>query len=607
MRGKKKSLMAFWMVWVLLLTTVSVPVDADGTDIAVKLYNETMVLKPGAAAGSYEMGVLSPGMALDGNQAKLVQLYGTDLKGNCPDGYMRDGWRIWRDESGLAAGRWISDADADWASYLTGYFDLNNGNVMLAPNWVPEYAAGKINSADSAAVIKKAENGAELINGNTIADGSVEADGSVKVDGTTFHFQWLHEYKLVETPADENQIKGTVSGSGDYYNESTGKWMKGNGELGSLGIVCELQAGDVVVVKDIGSEGSDVPYYFNGYLWNEDSFSQTYLETYDKENKVFYAVVPKTGKNYTLCLRNMNYYMDINASVSVFRADSTVTDQTSAVYTGDAGTYCCQISYEKDVMNESGQLENKTFKLLSDIVTFAEKYTITLPEGEGYIAAVKAGSSSSVAEGGSYSFTITVESGYEPTENFKVLANGIELRTETDSPYTYTIENITCDQVITVEGISEIKDTEKPVISGVEEGKEYYGVTVFCVVDASPVEVWLDGKQIQLDKDGAYAIQPDNESHTITVTDEAGNTVSSTITVYETWVRDGIVKDGDYSLKNGIGYKLGNGKWKVSGDDTVYAGGNTFYVSIAQRYSLALQSGISSGIMNPLGCTILKQ
>lgn len=705
MQGKRKGLLALWMVWVLLLTTVSAPVGADGTDIAVKLYNGATVLKTGVATDNYEMGDLSPGMVLDGNQVKLARLYGTDLKGNCPDGYIRDGWRIWKDELGLAAGRWIGDTDVNWASYLTGYFDWNNDNVMLAPNWVPEYAAGKANSADGAAVIKKVENGAVLVNGNTVADGNVEADGSVKTDGTTFHFQWLHEYKLVEAPVDENQIKGTVSGSGDYYDESTCKWMKGNGELGSLEILCELQAGDVVMVRNIGRANSDIPYYFNGYLWNEDSFSQTYFETYDKENKVFYAVVPNTGKNYKLCLRNMNNYMEINASVSVFRQDSTVAQQTSAVYTGDMGTYCCQISYEKNVMNVSGQLEKKTFQFLSDIVTvdkkyeitnvcgengschveidgievygpemmaapgqtvtikavpangyeegvisikktgelsgsdvpytttedekgnkvrtftmpnypvtvsasFAQKvlktYTVTLPEGKGYIAAVKSGASSSVTEGKTYSFTVTVEPGYEASEKFRVLANGIELKAETDNPYTYTIENITSDQVITVEGIREIKDTEEPIISGVEEGKEYYGITAFHVEAASFVKVWVDGKQIQSDKDGIYTIQPDNESHLITVMDESGNTASCTIVVYETWVRDGIANDGDYSLKNGIGYKLGSGSWKVSGDDTIYAGQNTFYVPMAKKYTLVLQGEKGFGIMAPFGYTFLN-
>ena len=120
------------------------------------------------------------------------------------------------------------------------------------------------------------------------------------------------------------------------------------------------------------------------------------------------------------------------------------------------------------------------------------------------------------------------------------------------------------------------------------------------------MKVWVDGKQIQSDKDGIYTIQPDNESHLITVMDESGNTASCTIVVYETWVRDGIANDGDYSLKNGIGYKLGSGSWKVSGDDTIYAGQNTFYVPMAKKYTLVLQGEKGFGIMAPFGYTFLN-
>ena len=42
---------------------------------------------------------------------------------------------------------------------------------------------------------------------------------------------------------------------------------------------------------------------------------------------------------------------------------------------------------------------------------------------------------------------------------------------------------------------------------------------------------------------------------------------------------DGIVStEGTVHLEAGTAYKLGEGNWSVSGDDTVYAGGITFYV-----------------------------
>ncbi|MDE7258854.1 MAG: hypothetical protein K2N77_06410, partial [Lachnospiraceae bacterium] len=39
-----------------------------------------------------------------------------------------------------------------------------------------------------------------------------------------------------------------------------------------------------------------------------------------------------------------------------------------------------------------------------------------------------------------------------------------------------------------------------------------------------------------------------------------------------------ISKTGDYSLKAGTAYRLGDRKWTLEGDSTVYSGGSTFYV-----------------------------
>lgn len=697
MQRKRRGLLALWIACVLLLTTQPITVGADsGSTIGVKLYAGTEVLKPGSKVTLPEGVDLQPGVALDSNQANLKAQYGADMKNNCPDGYTRDGWRIWSDESGLVASRWVGDTDANWADYMTGCFDYD-GNTMLAPNWVPEYAAGNVE--DSAAVIKKTEDGSILVNGDTVPGGSVGEDGSVTVDGTTFHFQWLHEYKVVKNPTKENEIAGSANeadedlGTGDRYDESTGQWIKDDESVSTLmGIKCELKPGDVVVVKDLGSDSSDLPYYFNGFLANDSAFVRTYFATDDKENKVFYATVPSTGVpstggEFLVWLGNANKTEEVSASISVFRADSAVTGQTGAVFTGAAGNYCCQISYEKDVDDGNGGTEKKAFSLLSDSVTVSEQqekyeikkvcggngvcgievdgeeifsepimaaagqtvtvkavpadgyedgtisvkktgvatapelslsttedengnkirtftmpdypvtvsvdfkqkapktYTVTLPEGEGYIAKARIGSSSPVAEGGYYSFTVTIGSGYEAKDNFKVKANGIELFAEAGSAYTYAISNIKSDQVITVEGVgAAVIDTVAPVITGIEDGETYYGAVTFKVEDASLAIVEVDGNEVQLDANGTYTILPDNESHTIVARDTADNMVSCTISVYETWVRDGITVNGDYMLKVGTPYKLGAGTWRLADDDTVYAGGNTFYVLGTKSY-----------------------
>lgn len=93
----------------------------------------------------------------------------------------------------------------------------------------------------------------------------------------------------------------------------------------------------------------------------------------------------------------------------------------------------------------------------SDAIT---SYTVTLPDGkvDGYTAyTVEAhgGSVFPVAYGGSYSFTITVGNAFYKSDAFKVKANSIELTPDSDTG-VYTINDITADQVITVEGVAKI-------------------------------------------------------------------------------------------------------------------------------------------------------
>ena len=110
----------------------------------------------------------------------------------------------------------------------------------------------------------------------------------------------------------------------------------------------------------------------------------------------------------------------------------------------------------------------------------------------------------------------------------------------------------------------------------------------FTVKDDNLDTVTIDGKKVKSQK-GQYAIQPDNAVHKIVATDLAGNKISYKITVNETWVRDGIEKNGVYSLKKGTAYKLGKGKWKVVGDGTIYKGGTVIYVPDSGDYDFRKQ------------------
>jgi hypothetical protein len=87
-------------------------------------------------------------------------------------------------------------------------------------------------------------------------------------------------------------------------------------------------------------------------------------------------------------------------------------------------------------------------------------YTITLPDGKvdgysAYTVEAHGGSVFPVAHGGIYSFTITVGNAFYKSDAFKVKANSIELTPDSDTG-VYTIDDITANQVITVEGVAKI-------------------------------------------------------------------------------------------------------------------------------------------------------
>lgn len=109
-------------------------------------------------------------------------------------------------------------------------------------------------------------------------------------------------------------------------------------------------------------------------------------------------------------------------------------------------------------------------------------------------------------------------------------------------------------------GYVEAVDTEAPVISGIDPENNHYGSLEFTVTDENDFTVWLDGEKITL-VNGKYTMEPDNETHLITATDVAGNTVS---------FRFGIFKTYHVTLPTGAGYTL------FSSDGLTVSHGNSF-------------------------------
>ena len=109
-------------------------------------------------------------------------------------------------------------------------------------------------------------------------------------------------------------------------------------------------------------------------------------------------------------------------------------------------------------------------------------------------------------------------------------------------------------------GYVETVDTEAPVISGIDPENNHYGSLEFTVTDANDFTVWMDDEEITL-VNGKYTMEPDNETHLITATDVAGNTVSFHFGIFKTY---------HVTLPTGVGYTL------FSSDGLTVRHGNSF-------------------------------
>lgn len=128
-----------------------------------------------------------------------------------------------------------------------------------------------------------------------------------------------------------------------------------------------------------------------------------------------------------------------------------------------------------------------------------------------------------------------------------------------------------------------------PVISGVTDGGVYEGDTTFTVDGADLESVTVDGQEVSL-TNNSYTIIADDLTHRIVARNSAGGETVCEITVNKKSSATSEITDaGTYTLAAGTAYTLGSGRWMVLGDNTVYEGGRSFYVSAGGEYSFQKQ------------------
>ncbi len=203
------------------------------------------------------------------------------------------------------------------------------------------------------------------------------------------------------------------------------------------------------------------------------------------------------------------------------------------VATNDDGSKTVTIPVENFMLSTDGSVavgmayyvdgENQSAAEFFDFTYAALTHAVTLTSGEGYTLTGEA----TVEDGKDYSFTVTIADDYEMEDNFVVKANG-ETLTAGESG-SYTVENVTADLTITVEGVVKkqaaghavtLTPGEGYTLTGeatAEDGKDYtFTVTVSEGYDAANMVVKVNGEEVTA-VDGIYTVEKVSSDLAITV------------------------------------------------------------------------------------------
>ena len=398
---------------------------------------------------------------------------------------------------------------------------------------------GYVASADYAVTANGTKLTASEINGNVYSYTlkNVTEAQTVKVTGVS----------VVEV-SDEKVPELTIT-----LDENT--WWKSFLNQISFGLFFKEPKSLIIEATDEESGIGSVWYY----LSNEDLFPEDKIYTATEIESVITQWTAYTG---SVALSNDDSYVlyakavDQAGNVAYASTTGIVVDTMVPAITGieNGKTYYADISFTiRDTY-------------LKSVTVDEVPKTVT---GNSYTDKI-------TADNKTHKITAVDEAGNEVIYEIEVNVTKDTTSTEGDNSSTQSTQNSSAANTSNVVIES---DTTAPVITGIENGGIYYGDTSFTVRDDNLATLTLDNRLLDM-TGGTHTIiiAADNGTHTIRATDQVGNSFSCEITVYETWMRDGITSGGVYYLRAGIPYKLGSGTWKVTGDNTLYKGGTTFYV-----------------------------
>ena len=304
----------------------------------------------------------------------------------------------------------------------------------------------------------------------------------------------------------------------------------------------------LVPVNTFAAEADAAVHYTNITTESGENVTVEYVETVVGEaawgqsiNTPYYHVTIPEGTEKVL----LTYPESVNLVLSgddgaVFFYRNTYPGQSTidlggalTVATNNDGSKTVTIPVENFMLSTDGSVavgmayyvdeENRSAAEFFDFTYAALTHAVTLTSGEGYTLTGEA----TVEDGKDYSFTVTIADDYEMEDNFVVKANG-ETLTAGESG-SYTVENVTADLTITVEGVVKkqaaghavtLTPGEGYTLTGeatAEDGKDYtFTVTVSEGYDAANMVVKVNGEEVTA-VDGIYTVEKVSSDLTITV------------------------------------------------------------------------------------------
>lgn len=304
----------------------------------------------------------------------------------------------------------------------------------------------------------------------------------------------------------------------------------------------------LVPVNAFAAEADAAALYTNITTESGENVTVEYVETVVGEaawgqsiNTPYYHVTIPEGTGKVL----LTYPESVNLVLSgddgaVFFYRNTYPGQSTidlggalTVATNNDGSKTVTIPVENFMLSTDGSVavgmayyvdeENQSAAEFFDFTYAAPTHAVTLTPGDGYTLTGEA----TVEDGKDYSFTVTIADDYEMEDNFVVKANG-ETLTAGESG-SYTVENVTADLTITVEGVVKKQAASHAVtltpgegytLTGeatAEDGKDYtFTVTVSEGYDAANMVVKVNGEEVTA-VDGIYTVEKVSSDLTITV------------------------------------------------------------------------------------------